>query len=110
MRKFSARALWCFIIAVSFPLGLEIRGGAQGPAALMWLAVSLALSGRPALPGRPGPCGEDMFGEMRGLRRAARQRSHPNHCKRSGKIPGILGIFSMLIDILGIPGIFNIPV
>ena len=91
-----------------FPLDLEIRSGAQGPAALMWLAASLALSGRPALPGLPVRRGH------------ARRNAGPEGPRDSGvtkttvggggKIPGILGIFSMLIDILGIPGIFNIPV
>lgn len=76
----------------------------------MWLAASLALPGRPALPGLPGPCGEDMFGEMRGLEGPRDSGVTQTTVGGGGKIPGILSIFSMLTDILGIPGIFNIPV
>ena len=76
----------------------------------MWLAASLALPGRPALPGLPGPCGEEMLGEMRGLEGPRDSGVTQTTVGGGGKIPGILGIFSMLIDILGIPDIFNIPV
>lgn len=55
-------------------------------------------------------CGEEMLGEMRGLEGPRDSGVTQTNVGGGGKIPGILGIFSMLVDILGIPGIFNVPV
>ena len=89
------------------PARIQGRGVEQGLAVLVRLAALMRLA---ALLGLSGLHGEDMFGEMRGLEGPRDSGVTQTTVGGGGEIPGIFGILSILIDILGIPGIFNIPI
>lgn len=78
------------------PSGFGDPGGCAGAGGPDVVGGPLALPGRPALPGLAGSCGEGMFGEMRGLEGPRDSGVTQTTVGGVGKIPGILGIFSML--------------